>query len=235
MLGYYGTLICLIVCYGIGIKLIPKIKQTKLVTILFPCVVFVGYISCVISMGIKAGVKDWNFTNTLPTANVSPFMYCLTPLMCLFPKKARRYLYALVALLSLAMLFAGLMNCVFNIYRHYKFHWEIALDAWTHVAVSWFGVYLLKTKQTVLDKKTALIGAAIVIGVAIIMLILNIFLHTSFFGLSLYGEHNIYNVVVCESGYLSAAIYFLGVSFVLFAGAIFQKILNPKTVKKQEK
>jgi hypothetical protein len=86
-----------------------------------------------------------------------------------------------------------------------------------------------------LDKKTALIGAAIVIGVAIIMLILNIFLHTSFFGLSLYGEHNIYNVVVCESGYLSAAIYFLGVSFVLFAGAIFQKILNPKTVKKQEK
>lgn len=233
-MGYSITLILLIVFYILGIYLTKYIKCKHIFTILFPFAVWLAYISCVVSMGIKAGITDWNFTNTLPTANVSPFMYCLTAFIWAFPKKCRKYLYGLIALLSLGMLCAGALNCIFNVMRNYKFHWEIGLDTFIHGAISWFGVYLVKTKQVDLDVKTSLISGSIIVGVACVMLLTNLLLHTSFFGLSLYGNHNIYNVVVCKNGYLSAGIYFIGLSAVLCVGRVFQKLLNGR-IRKEKK
>jgi hypothetical protein len=71
------------------------------------------------------GPKDWNFLNTLPTANVSPFMFCLTPFILIVPKRVRKYLFTLVALLSFGMLMAGLGGALGFVARDYKFHWHI--------------------------------------------------------------------------------------------------------------
>ena len=60
------------------------------------------------------------------------------------------------------------------------------------------------------------------------MLVLNLIFKTAFFGLSLYGEHNIYNNRIFESGIVSALAYFWGLSFVLLAGYFYQKVLNLK-------
>ena len=233
-MGYIITLIFLLVFYILGIYLIKYIKCKTVFNILFPFAVWVAYLSCVISMGIKAGVTDWNFLNTLPTANVSPFMYCLTALIWAFPKKCKTYLFGLVALLSLGMLCAGMLNCIFNVMRNYKYHWEIGLDTFIHGAISWFGVYLVKTEQVDLGLKTALVSGSIIVGVACVMLLTNLLVHTSFFGLSLYGNHNIYNMVLCENGYLSAGIYFIVLSAVLSMGMAFQKLLNGR-IKHKEK
>ena len=50
------------------------------------------------------------------------------------------------------------------------------------------------------------------------MLVLNVAFDKAFFGLSLNGKHNIYNVVLTDSSYLSAALYFIGLCGVLLMG-----------------
>ena len=50
------------------------------------------------------------------------------------------------------------------------------------------------------------------------MLVLNLIFDTSFFGLSLRGKHNIYNNVLTNNSYLSAALYFFGLICVLLMG-----------------
>lgn len=226
MVGYAITLALIIGLYPLGIWSIGKIKRQRLFTVLFPIAVLLLYGVCVLKIGLDVGVHDWNFHNTLPTANISPFTYCLTAVIVLFPQNTRKYLYALVAMLSLGLLSAGMINCVFNIARSSKFYWDIGLDSLLHAAVSFFGIYLVRTEQAKLDGKTCIVGGIIIYGVAVCMMILNVIFHTAFFGLSVYGEHNIYNVVICKSGYLSALVYFLGLGVVLALGTLFQKGIN---------
>ena len=233
MVGYAITLGIMMAMYPLGIWATGKIKRQRLFTMLFPFITLLLYGACVLKIGLNAGIHDWNFHNALPTANVSPFTYCLTAVIFLFPKNVRGYLYGLVAMLSLGLLGAGMINCIFNIARHYKFHWEMGLDSLLHGAISLFGVYLVRSGQTNLRMKNCLISGAILYGVALVMMILNVILHTSFFGLSIYGEHNIYNVVVCENGYLSAVLYFVGLGVVLTLGTFFQKLINAKLRRKQ--
>jgi hypothetical protein len=42
-------------------------------------------------------------------------------------------------------------------------------------------------------------------------------------------------MVLCESGYLSAGLYFIGLGFVLLAGAGYQALLNAEKWKKGSK
>ena len=58
------------------------------------------------------------------------------------------------------------------------------------------------------------------------MLILNTVFDKAFFGLSLNGKHNIYNMVLTDSSLLSAVIYFLGLLLVLFLGFFYSKLMK---------
>jgi multisubunit Na+/H+ antiporter MnhG subunit len=92
-------------------------------------------------------------------------------------------------------------------------------------------VYLIKSGQVELNKKNALVSGAIIVGVAIFMLVLNVIFDTAFFGLSLNGKHSIYNVVLVESSYLSAVLYFLGLFGVLSMGYIYSRLIARKKIK----
>ena len=234
MIGYIITLVLLFGGYPIGVWAIGKIKRKRLFEILFPFCTFALYLCCVAYIAVDAGVEDWNFHNALPTANVSPFTYCLTAFIFVFPKPVRKYLYTLVALLSLGLLCAGAITCVFNILRSYAFHWQIAIDSLIHGGVSLFGVYLVKSGRVSLGGKTCLISGGVLLGIAAVMMGLNAILRTSFFGLSVHGEHNIYNVVVCQNGYLSAGLYFIGLCTVLAVGWLFQRLVNRKWIKSKK-
>ena len=109
-------------------------------------------------------------------------------------------------------------------YRNYKFHLTIFCDTLAHFLLSLFGIYLIKTKQIELTKKMVTISSLFIVVVAIIMLILNLIFKTSFFGLNLYGNHNIYNMVLVKNKYLSTLIYFVGLNLVLIIGYFYQKI-----------
>ena len=219
----------LLLIYIVGVVLAKYLtKHKNLVNVIFVIVIFASYFYVFRYMYFDVGPDDWNFKNTLPTANVSPFMFCLTPIILIMPKAIRKYLMTLVALLSLGMVVAGLVGALGFVVRNYKFHWHITMDCFAHILISLWGVYLVKSGQVELTRKKALCGGSIIVCVAGIMLVLNLIFKTAFFGLSLYGEHNIYNNRIFESGIVSALAYFLGLSFVLCAGYFYQKILNLK-------
>lgn len=223
---YLITAAVLLMLYAGGIYAMRYFHNPRWLNIAFPFFIFLPYLYGVIAMYLDVGVQDWNFQNTLPTANVSPFTYCLALLTLVLPKKAKEYVYTLISLLAFGVLCAGMITCVFNATRDYAFHWTIALDSFAHVALSLFGVHLVQSGQVQLEIKKSLLSGAIIVGVAVVMLLLNVIFHTSFFGLSLHGNHNIYNVVICQNAYLSACLYFAGLCTVLCIGYVYQTFLN---------
>ena len=118
-----------------------------------------------------------------------------------------------------------MLTTVFNALREHALHWTIVFDIAAHAVPSLFGVYLVKTEQVDLEIQNSLKSGGLIVGVAVGMM-LNVIFHTSFFGLSLYGNHNKYNFVVCENGYLSAAIYFCGLCGIFAVGYFYQKLLK---------
>ena len=227
---YLILAVILLALYVAGLYALRYVKDKRWPNIVLPPMIFTCYLYVVITMYLDVGFHDWNFQNTLPTANVSPFTYCLALLSLVLPKKAKEYVYTLISLLSFGVLGAGMLSCISNAARDYAFHWTITLDSFAHVALSWFGVYLVKSGQVRLEPRKCLFSGLFIVGVAVVMMLLNVIFHTNFFGLSFRGEHNIYNMVLCESAYLSAGIYFLGLCAVLTVGYFYQKWL--KALKK---
>ena len=223
---YIVVLCVLILAYFAFILLRKDFDERKMVNnIVFAVLAFCCYIFLMIIVGVDAGTKDWNFLNTLPTANVSPFTFCIAPLILLLPAKVRRYFLTLISMLSLGMILSPILGCIRNAVIHYAFHPHFLLDYIAHVLISLWGIYIVISDQTVKKVKDYIISGSIIVGVAVVMMILNVIFDTSFFGLSLSGKHNIYNVVLVDNSYLSAFIYFAGLVVVLVAGTFYSKFL----------
>ena len=207
------------------------IKKPRLINALVSVSVFALYL-CVAYRAYKSvGFYDWNFQNTLPTANVSPFMFSLMPLSWILSGKAKEYFYRLITLLSFGMLCSAILSCGFNAARNYAFHFSFLADYLAHIILSLWGVYLVRSKQVSLRPCDSVVSGSLIVGTALVMLVLNVIFDTSFFGLSLNGKHSIYNVVLVENSALSAVLYISGLVGVLILGYAFNKILNRKNEK----
>ena len=222
---YLVTLFILLSIYIIVIIFMKKMKNTNLFNLLFCLVALISYLSLVLIVYLDVGFYNWNFQNTLPTANISPFMFSTIPIYFILPKKIKKYYLGLISLLSLGMLVAAMLGCIYNFSINYLFHPHFLLDYLAHISLSLWGIYIVKTKQIELKIKDSLISGSIIVVVAFIMMLTNLIFDTSFFGLSLTGKHNIYNNILVDNSYLSALIYFSGVAVVLFLGFVFQKFI----------
>ena len=229
-MGYIVAAGCFVVFYILWVKNMGRIGCHRLVNMIASLSVYLMYLSLVYVVYSDVGFYDWNFQNTLPMANVSPFMFSVMPLTWILPKGARKYLYLLISLLSVGMLFSAISSSLYNAIIGYKFHWHFMLDYVAHLILSAWGIYLVKSGQVILCKRDCLISGSLIVGVAFVMMMLNVMLDTAFFGLSLSGKHNIYNNVIVDSSALSALIYFVGLVVVLLLGYGFNKILS-KTYK----
>ena len=222
---YVLTLFLLIAFYVVAIFGMRYLRNTALWNALFTISIFTLYLCVVIRSYLADGFYDWNFQNTLPTANVSPFMFTLVVIMHLFPKKIKKNFYLLISLLSVGMLISPALGCLYNASINYKFHLHFVADFLAHILISLFGVYLVKTGQVELSKRNCIVSSLIIIGSAVGMMILNVIFDTAFFGLSLNGKHSIYNTVLTDNSYLSAALYFIGLSLVLGMGYVYSRII----------
>ena len=207
-------------------------RNTTLTNAIFVLAVAIPYIALVVTIYRDTGFYDWNFQNVLPVANVSPFMFTCVPLALLLPKRVRKHFLLLISLLSVGMLLSGVFGCIYNAARNYKFHLHFTYDYAAHFALSLFGVYLVKSRQVTLSIKNALISSSLIFGTAAVMTVLNVIFDTSFFGLSLNGKHHIYAVVLTESSYPSALLYFLGLGLVLTLGYLYCSIFSRKSAQK---
>lgn len=224
---YLISLFILVILYVLSIIKMKhsKDKTLKILSYL-PLVVFTIQLFAIVYWLVKVGPNDWNFKNVLPIANVSPFMFIIVILVMFLPTKSREYFNTLISLLSFAMLIASLINLLFNALRNYNFYFVFLLDSINHVLFSLYGIYLYKTNQTFKDLKNNLISGSLIVVVAICMLIINVIFDTSFFGLSLLGKHNIYNVVISENSIVSVLVYFIGLIIALFVGFVYQRIIS---------
>ena len=222
---YIISMFLLIIFYILAIYCMKYMKSTRLWNLIFTVSIFVFYLFVVLKVYSSVGFNDWNFKNTLPVANVSPFMFTLTVVLHIFPLRIKKHIYLLISLLSVGMLLSALLGCVYNTAISYKFHLHFLSDYMAHVMISLWGVYLVRSKQVTPTIKNTLISGSIIIGVAIVMMILNVTFDTAFFGLSLNGKHNIYNNVLTDNSYLSAMLYFLGLTAVLTMGFFYSRLL----------
>lgn len=223
---YYICSAILIVIYIAALFLMKYFKNQKITNIIFVTLVFALYIGLLIREVVVDGTNDWNYYMTLPTANVSPFMFFTVPIYFILPKKFRRYYLTLVTLLSLGLLLSTVFNSIARARSGIRFIPHFLLDYFAHILLSLWGVYLLRSEQVDLGIKDSLIGGSIIIIVAFIMFILNCILKTSFFGLSIGPDFNIYNLQLVSNPYLSAFIYFLGLTAILVLGYFYQKLIG---------
>ena len=228
-MAYIVAMLILCLAYGVCLALMKHMQNTRRWNLVFMALVYLQYLWLVLYVYQDVGVADWNFQNTLPMANVSPFMFSLMPLLLILPKKIKEQFHTLIALLTVGMLLSATLGCISNAVIRYKFHPHFLLYYGAHFVLSAFGVYLVKSGQVKLTWKNCLSGGVWLYGAAGCMLVLNVVLDQAFFGLSLNGRHNIYNRVLVENSYLSALIYFVGLGVVMVLGAVFCKILNRKT------
>ena len=228
---YILCLLILLAIYFALIFLMNRLKNTKLMNAIFIAVTFVCYIVLVVKVYLDVGFYDWNFLNVLPTANVSPFMFGTLLIYAFLPAKVKKYWSILICLLSLGMLFAAVLGCATRAATGYKFHFSFVLDYVSHISLSLLGVYLVKTDQVEMNKKDCLLSGSLIVMVAIIMMIINIFAGTAFFGLAFNEKYNIYNVVLVPNCYLSALLYFVGLTGVLVLGYFYIKLLTLKRKK----
>ena len=225
---YIITMIALLAFYACVVVNMERLKNTRAFNFIFSSIVFVCYLYVVVRTYYSVGFYDWNFQNTLPVANVSPFMFTLVGIIYLFPKGIRKHIYLLISLLSVGMLLSSVLGCIYNASINYRFHLHFLADYLAHVMLSLWGVYLIKSRQVELTKRNGAISSCIIIGVALGMLILNAIFDTSFFGLSLNGKHNIYNNVLTDNSYISATLYFFGLTVVLAIGYMYSYLMSKK-------
>ena len=224
---YLIALIAFFAFFTACVFLMKYVRHCKLFNCICIGIIYVSYVFVILhAYKTDTDPNRWNFLNTLPCANVSPFMFSIMPLLLILPKKIKQYVYLLISLLVVGMLFSTVFGCVGNALRNYKFHWQFMLDYLAHTVLALFGIFLIRTKQAKLTTKNCLISASIIYGVATVMLILNVILDKAFFGLSLNGKHNIYNIALVSNSYLSALIYYLGLGVVLLLGYIVCRFVN---------
>ncbi len=71
-MAYTVTMFLLLAFYCLAAYLMKFIRNTKAANICFAAAVFLPYIFHSVCICSRVGLYDWNFLNTLPTANVSP-------------------------------------------------------------------------------------------------------------------------------------------------------------------
>ena len=233
-MNYYYLLALLILCvlFVVSIYCMKYIRNFKLFNLIFIAAVYVPYVCLSVFLFITDTEPGrWNFLNTLPVANVSPFMFFSMPLLLFLPKKAKEYAYLLISLLAVGMFLSTGLSCVGNAVRNYRFHLHFMLDYISHFALSLFGIYLIRSKQVKFSIKNCAISSSIIYSVATLMLVLDVIFDQTFFGLSLKGRHSIYNMVLVSDSYLSALIYYLGLGGVLIAGFVLCKVSSKERFK----
>ena len=230
-MAYIIALMILCLAYVICIVCMKYMRNTKCCNLIFMGLVYASYLLLSYTIYRNAGFDDWNFRNTLPTANVSPFMFSMMPVLLCLPQRVRKHIHLLISLLSVGMVASGALGCVYYAAIRYAFHPHFLLDFGAHFLLSLFGIYLVRSGQVEVNRRNCLISGAMIFGVAACMLVHNIVFDTAFFGLSLSGKHNIYNNVLVKSGYLSAVIYFVGLGLILLLGAGYCRLFS--SCKKQ--
>ena len=226
MVGYIISLIVLNIILFVGVIIILKkpLHHIMQFDTIFVSAIFLLYSATFFIQLFTFGADDKLFLNTLPITNISPFVFFTLPL-CLINKKLAHCIFCIVPLLSVGIICSVEISHFRFIHDDIAFSIALSLDGLAHVLYALFGIYLVVSRQIMLNVKNFCLGCGIMMGIVASMLTLNLIFHTSFFGLNMYGKHNIYEIILCNNSIISATIYLTGLLVFLLLGYLFQ-LLN---------
>lgn len=138
MVGFILTLIFTICCPIISFFLVTKFGKNwnkYIANLVFVTIIIGFYLYVFIEKLTSVGPDDWNFQNVLPLANMSPFLFTTSILFLIPSKKLKEIIGPVFCLLIVGMYFSPIGTCVFNILRHYTFHFFNLADAISHITI----------------------------------------------------------------------------------------------------
>ena len=222
-MAYIFIILTLLALYIATIFIMGRMKNTKIVNLIFFITIFSLYVMYVLQVLLIQGHKSIYFHGVLASANVSPFMFSTLPIVYFSRGRVQTYLYGLIALLSVGMMLSPILNAVTYALNDIPFQILAVWDYIAHLGLSLWGIYLVRSNQVKIELKSSIFSALIILSVALFMLVHNLIFDTTFFGLSLNGKHNIYGNVLTENSFLSAGIYFSGLCAILVAGYFYSR------------
>ena len=229
---YIKLIFVLLLAYVSVILLMRHMKNRKLTNFIFFFITYFFYVIYLLKLMSNVGYDNYYFHESLATANISPFMFSIMPVIYFSRGRVQKYLYLLVSLLSVGMLLSPVLNAVSYAINDVTYGVIFAWDYIAHLSLSLWGIYLVKSRQVSINPKDSLVSSFIIFGVCDLMIILNLIFDTSFFGLSLRGKHHIYYNVITDNSHLSAIIFFTGLCAVLFLGYLYSKFHSKYNRKK---
>jgi hypothetical protein len=131
------------------------------------------------------------------------------------------------------ILAAFVPNIIDTINGNNYFTFSTIVDSIAHLSFGLFTYYLMKSGQVRIDKRNLgfYIVNCLVVVIGIIMI--NLIFRTKFFGLSFFGKHNIYRLVISDSALVSCMVYVAGLLLVVLGGYLIYKIVTRKGSKKE--
>ena len=108
---YLITIFVFLIIYVVVFILMKRFTNKAITNLIFFLLVFPFYAAHLLVIYLEVGPKDWNFINSLPISNISPFMFFIVPLFFFLPPKVRKYFETSITLLSLGMLCAPIISC----------------------------------------------------------------------------------------------------------------------------
>ena len=206
------TIISLLLC-AVGISVILFLNKQgtnkNFVNLLLSGSALLFYICLLFREG---SFREWNIIElrvSLPLSKMSPFIFSTAFFVNFLPALFKKYYFSYISFLLLPMLLVGcfgsLVGGIMNDINYFV-PW-MYFDSFSHIFVFLFGFWILITGQVSTEKKTLFIDILVTHSFLVLIIFINLITHLDFFGLSVYGGHNIYGVVI-NPWLLSFFIYF---------------------------
>lgn len=227
--GYFKVLVIGIIYTILGVIFVRKVaKQSNKKMMIF-------YFSFLISFFYIAGIftsatrfNNYNLRMLTPLSNVSPFLFSLSLVSIFVSNKVRNRIFKLFVIFNFVMIIAGFLSDGFAIFVNSSYYTFVIFDLLSHVTFGLFTYYLIIAGEFELTKKDFIIDFVTIGFVVLLAFVLNLFFGTSFFGLCLNEEYNIYGMKIFDNYHLSNIVYICCLTVVMFAGYFLYKLIKNK-------
>ena len=215
------TAVALLVFVG-GVILLPFLNKRNvnkmLINYILSGTALFFYLLLIIFNGIYHKWDMQTIQDVNPLSKMSPFIFATVFFINFAPKTIKKYYYTILSTLILAMagvgIFAALVDGLMNDMDYFVI-W-MYFDSFSHISIALLGLWLVISNQITYERKMLLKCLMTLYSFLMILVIINIIFRTNFFGLSVYGEHNIYGIVI-DPWILSFAVYFAGLTGIVAA------------------
>ena len=180
-----------------------------------------------------ATIRDVN-----PLSKMSPFIFATVFFVNFAPSIIKKHYYTILSTLIIAMtfvgIFASLADGIMNDMNYFVV-W-MYFDSFSHIAIALLGLWLILSGQITFERKTLFISLGILYSFLFLLIVVNLIFKTHFFGFSVYGDHDIYGIVI-NPWILSFVAYFVGLTALVVSGWFLAKAIarkRPKITKTEQ-